>query len=69
MGGAGEVMEMERCVECSKEQTYNQCLTLFNDVTHISTQRRGRIPGMRTAYSGGMGDNLSKQTLKEYLNS
>ena len=39
---------MERCVECSKEQTCNQCLTLFNDVAHISTQRRGRIPGKRT---------------------
>ena len=39
---------MERCVECSEEQTCNQCLTLFNDVEHISTQRRGRIPGKRT---------------------
>ena len=31
MGVAREVMEMERCVECSK-QTCNQCLTMFNDV-------------------------------------
>ena len=31
MGGAGDVMEMERCVECSK-QTCNQYLTMFNDV-------------------------------------
>ena len=62
MGGAGEVMEKERCVECSKEQTCNKCMMMLHRDEEGFPGKRIRIYVCVYAYSVGIGDNLSKHS-------